>query len=163
MNSLKPLDITGSSLPWEAANDTVFPVITRKDKNKRRVLVSRAVPANNRLNVPAPGHEYDYRRTPSPGRATPKKSFHGQLRPAIPPDTADLEALRLNLDDRSPTPVNYRTVIRERLDVSRCPTPMPTEENGPNSGQLCKPQDTARTAWTSGTNSQYSRTCLNRH
>lgn len=139
----------GKKNPRNTATESVgFPSIsttttTSNDKNKRRILVQRNRHfGGHRQNVPAPGHEYDFRRTPDPGRATPRKYVNGQIRPCIPPDTIDMDNAR-----NSNSPTHCRTKLREKLDIGRCPTPMPSE-----SDILQGPLPTARSAWDNNGN-----------
>lgn len=67
-----------------------FPSILQKEQTKNGMFVRRNKTFSSR--VPAPGHEYDYRRTPDgSGRATPR-----MIRPCVPPDTLGIERLHLN-------------------------------------------------------------------
>lgn len=89
-------------------NDPIgFPSILKQEQIKQRILVQRSKSFTAR--VPPPGHEYDFRRTPDPGRATPKKYINGQIRPCIPADTpVDTERLHLNA---SPAVTRYRNKV----------------------------------------------------
>lgn len=129
------------------ATDSIgFPSISTtasaNEKTKRRILLQRNNQFGQRHNVPAPGHEYDFRRTPDHGRATPRRLINGQIRPCIPPDTIDMDNIR-----GQDSPTNLRHKFREKLDIGRCPTPMPSESD--NAGP---PLPTARSAWDNNGN-----------
>ena len=123
-----------------------FPSITAtstaNEKTKRRILMQRNQHFGPKQNVPAPGHEYDYRRTPDHCRTTPRKTVNGQIRPCVPLDTIDMDTACIN-----DSPTHIRTKVREKLDIGRCPTPMPSEtDNYP------PPLHSARSAWDNNGN-----------
>lgn len=140
------LTLHGKKMTRNSTSDSVgFPSISATsgphDKTKRRILVQRNHHFGHRQNVPPPGHEYDFRRTPDPGRATPRKCINGQIRPCIPPDTIDMD--NINTVD---APTHLRK-FREKLNVVCCPTPMPSE-----SDIMPAPLPTARSAWDNNGN-----------
>lgn len=113
--------------------------VNQNDRSNQRRLLQRSYSTlTPRQLVPPLGHEYDFRRSPDTGRLTPRKSVNGQIRPCIPPDTLDLESLRLQ---SSPMTMHTR---RARLNVSRCPTPMPSEKDVRTHDQL---PEMSHTAW----------------
>ena len=128
--------------------------LTRIPKNesfiRRRVLVQKAKPSGHRQNVPPTGQEYDYRRTPDSLKSGPRRIVHGCARPRVPADTGLIENNRT--ENVSPVPVEKKNKVTECLDVARCPTPMPRDENieDVRLNYLNKPLDTSRSAWDGG-------------
>lgn len=108
MDTVEGLDSHGISHSKIHSEPVGFPAISKHEQTKKRVLIQRSKTFS--MRVPPPGHEYDFRRTPDPGRASPKKYMNGQIRPCIPADTpVDIERLHLN---ESPTLSRYRAKVR---------------------------------------------------
>lgn len=95
--------------------------LTRPELSHPKIMIQKCNPGN-RHNMPLPGHEYDFRQTLDNKRSTSRKFVSGRLRPHVPRDTLNIGVLRL---DESETYRKRRHT--ERVDMTRIPTPVPTE------------------------------------
>ena len=114
-------DIGRSPLLRETkGNNETFPSLSVNSTSRRKVQRNNTFTSRANYNVPEPGNEYDFRRSPEIRYKRHGTTKNVSVRPSVPHDTRTRYAIA---DREECYPVNHNR--RVSIDESRCPTPMP--------------------------------------